>query len=241
MMKAAIKRIALVVTCEHGGNEIPREFRLQFKDHGELLRTHRGYDPGALELAKLVAREFKAPLHFTTISRLLIEQNRSIGHPRLFSPVTKSLNCSTKNRLIETYYTPYRTRVIELIEHAIRQQGRVLHLSVHSFTPILEADVRRADIGLLYDPSRNMEKTLADQWMQSLRQSSPDLVLRRNYPYRGTADGLTTALRKRFKGSNYAGFELEVNQRFPLEKGTAWKELQKSVADSLRPVIGIDK
>ena len=36
----------------------------------------------------------------------------------------------------------------------------------------------------------------------------------RNRPYRGTADGLTTALRSRYLPSRYFGIELEVNQRF---------------------------
>lgn len=239
-MESTIKRssqsFALVVTCEHGGNEIPPEFRSLFKGHAELLRTHRGYDPGALDLAKAFARELDAPLHFTTISRLLIEQNRSLGHPRLFSLVTRDLDRSTKSQLIETYHAPYRERVVELIEQAIRRQGTVLHLSVHSFTPVLDGDVRRADVGLLYDPGRRVEKKLADRWFDVLRQQRPDLIVRRNYPYRGTADGLTTWLRKQFGASHYAGVELEINQRYPLERGTAWRKLQNGLVESLRLV-----
>jgi predicted N-formylglutamate amidohydrolase len=224
------------VTCEHGGNEIPPEFRSLFKGHAELLQTHRGYDPGALELANAFARELQSPLHFTTISRLLIEQNRSLGHPQLFSKVTKGLDGPTKGQLIETYYAPYRARVIKLIEQAIRRQGTVLHLSVHSFTPVLDGDVRRADVGLLYDPGRSVEKRLADRWIKSLRQHLAELVVRRNYPYRGTADGLTTWLRKRFGHSQYSGIELEINQRFPLDRGTPWRKLQNGLVESLRLV-----
>ena len=37
--------------------------------------------------------------------------------------------------------------------------------------------------------------------------------MRRNAPYRGDADGLTTALRRELPVSRYEGIELELNQR----------------------------
>ena len=37
--------------------------------------------------------------------------------------------------------------------------------------------------------------------------------MRRNYPYRGTSDGLTRYLRKRYADRDYCGIELEVNQK----------------------------
>jgi hypothetical protein len=49
--------------------------------------------------------------------------------------------------------------------------------------------------------------------------------LRRNYPYRGQSDGLTTALRRQF-GARYLGIELEINQRWPLGPRSAWQTLQ---------------
>ena len=36
--------------------------------------------------------------------------------------------------------------------------------------------------------------------------------VRRNYPYLGKGDGLTTWLRRRFFSSEYAGVEIELNQ-----------------------------
>ncbi len=40
----------ILITCEHGGREIPKEFQQHFDAHQELLETHRGWDIGALEL-----------------------------------------------------------------------------------------------------------------------------------------------------------------------------------------------
>ena len=58
----------LVITCEHGGNFIPIAYKELFPDQ-ELLDTHRGFDPGALSMAKALATAFAAPLVAATISR----------------------------------------------------------------------------------------------------------------------------------------------------------------------------
>jgi predicted N-formylglutamate amidohydrolase len=65
---------------------------------------------------------------------------------------------------------------------------------------------------LLYDPGRRLERELCGRWLDAVREIDPTLRARRNYPYLGTADGLTTALRRRFGAAEYAGIELEVNQ-----------------------------
>jgi predicted N-formylglutamate amidohydrolase len=59
---------ALVITCEHGGNRIPEPYRELFHAHQALLDTHRGYDPGALIMARALAKAFSAPLVESTQS-----------------------------------------------------------------------------------------------------------------------------------------------------------------------------
>jgi predicted N-formylglutamate amidohydrolase len=44
---------SLVITCEHGGNRIPIRYTDLFKANPVLLNTHRGFDPGALSMAKI--------------------------------------------------------------------------------------------------------------------------------------------------------------------------------------------
>ena len=41
-------RDALIITCEHGGNEVPAAYAPLFAGHEALLPTHRGWDAGAL-------------------------------------------------------------------------------------------------------------------------------------------------------------------------------------------------
>ena len=73
-----------IITCEHGGNRIPAPYRRLFRERRALLLCHRGYDPGSLVMAKALARACRAPLVASTVSRLLIDLNRSIGHPHCF-------------------------------------------------------------------------------------------------------------------------------------------------------------
>ena len=46
-------RIAVVLSCEHGGNIVPDEFSELFRNASDVLESHRGLDPGALELLKI--------------------------------------------------------------------------------------------------------------------------------------------------------------------------------------------
>ena len=63
----------LFVTCEHAGNVVPKEYAALFVGHEHLLTTHRGWDPGALLLAREMAKRFAAPLYYDEITRLLAD------------------------------------------------------------------------------------------------------------------------------------------------------------------------
>ncbi len=229
----------LILSCEHASNDVPRFLGSIFTGEEALLGSHRGYDPGAAELAGNLAHRFGVPLECSKVTRLIVDLNRSEYHPRLFSKFTHGLHPETRQALLDKYYRPFRERVAALVEAGIRNFGQVVHLSVHSFTPELDGVVRDADIGLLYDPSREGERELARSWKQRLEDVDPSLRVRFNYPYRGTADGHVTLLRSRFEGRSYLGLELEVNQRFVLGAQADWERIQAGIAESLAGLVEI--
>ena len=184
-----------IITCEHGGNRIPAPYRRLFRGQRALLDSHRGYDPGSLVMAKALASACRAPLVASTISRLLIDLNRSIGHPQLFSAVTRAAPAETRAQIVEQYYRPYRVQVERLVRQAVSRGHRVIHISSHSFTAELDGRVRGADVGLLYHPGRRGEAEVCARWKESLAALAPELRVRRNYPYAGKGDGLTSHLR----------------------------------------------
>ena len=227
----------LLVTCEHGGNRVPTEYRGLFDDHRALLQSHRGYDPGSLRMAQDLADHFATPLVHSTTTRLLVDLNRSPGHPRLFSEATRGLPRARRDRLVENHHRPYRSQVERRIGRGIAGGHRLVHLSSHSFTPVLDGVVRNADVGLLYDPARPGERELARRWQASIRVLNPAIRVRLNYPYAGKADGLTTHLRRLFPSRSYVGIELEINQCHPLAGGRAWSKLRRILVESLDNVL----
>ena len=170
----------------------------------------------------------------STISRLVIDLNRSPGHPRLFSAATRGLPATLRAAIVERHYLPYRAQVERLVRLSVSRGRRVIHISSHSFTPELNGKVRCADVGLLYDPARRGEAALCARWKASQAELDPELRVRRNYPYAGKGDGLTAHLRQCFPPRAYVGIELEVNQGIVLAAGRRWTTLRRVLIDSLR-------
>ena len=227
----------LVVTCEHGGNRIPVRWRPLFARRSGLLATHRGIDRGAAPLARVIARRFRAGLHVASVSRLLVDLNRSPHHRQLFSRFTRALPAPERERILARHYAPYRGSVEAEITRHVARGHRVLHLSIHSFTPVLRGEVRGTDVGLLYDPSRRTEAALSRRWMGIMKALAPRRVVRRNHPYRGTADGFMVHLRQRFPDAAYAGIELEVSQKHVGPHGTFSPRAAALVVESFARLI----
>lgn len=222
-----------MLTCEHGGNLIPAPFAHLFDGRRRLLDSHRGFDPGALELAGRLAADLRVPLTFALVSRLLIDLNRSLDNPDLFSAITRDLPPKSRRAIISAHYTPYRSHITRQIRSLARGSS-VLHLSVHSFTPVLRGRRRTADIGILFDPARPREVAAADRLRRAIKFTNPRLAVRNNYPYLGTDDGFTTHLRTLFPDRRYAGIEIEINQRFPRGPSASWNRLLDRLSAAVR-------
>jgi predicted N-formylglutamate amidohydrolase len=227
-------RDRLVITCEHAGNQVPERYRPLFVGHEHLLPTHRGWDPGALLLAREMAERFSAPLYYEKTTRLLVDLNRSLGNPELHSEATSHLSMRERREILDVYYHPHRQRVDAAIAELVATtRERIVHIASHSFTPELNSHVRTADIGLLYDPARPGEVEVSTAWLEALKRADPTLRLRRNYPYLGTSDGVTMALRRKHPPERYVGIELEVNQRYVEAGGPAWPKIRRTLVDTL--------
>jgi predicted N-formylglutamate amidohydrolase len=230
---------AVVVTCEHASRTVPAPARRALAPVAHLLATHRGYDAGARDLARELAEAVRAPLHLARATRLAIDLNRSLERMGAYSPWTRALDGDARAQLADELWHPFRAAVRADLDRKLATHAPpVLHLSVHSFTPVLRGKSREIDVALLYDPRRPRERAFVDRWLAALARVRPDLRLRRNAPYRGDADGHTTALRRAFPPARYLGIELEISQRFPRQGGTAWKRLRRDLTATLREVTG---
>lgn len=229
----------ILVSCEHASNRLPRGM----KSPNGLLDLHIAFDPGALPIARRLARMFDAPLHAGDYSRLVVDLNRTVGNSRLIRrvsdghkiPFNRGLDAAEIQRRIDSYYLPYRNAVSENVARIIAEQGRCVHLCIHTYTPKLGDKVRGNDIGLLYDPHRKPEAPLVHELRQTLAERT-GLVVWLNRPYQGTADGILPRIRERHAARRFIGIELEVNQKYADSPGDL-----RAIADAFgEGVAGLD-
>jgi predicted N-formylglutamate amidohydrolase len=222
----------LVITCEHAGNQVPDCYNHIFADMKDILESHRGWDPGALEIARFLASELSAPLFSCETTRLLIEPNRSLHSHQLYSEYSQKLFETDHESILQQYYWPHRRSVEEIINKVSKP---ALHLSIHTFTPMLHGQVRTVDVGLLFDPARPQESAFCESLSVALEHHLPALNTVFNEPYKGTDDGFTTYLRTRFEDRDYLGVEIEVNQKYI---GTeTWEMISIGLKESLFDVL----
>jgi len=215
----------LMLTCEHASNHVPATFK-KFVP-ADVLETHRAYDIGARavfrKLVKFAKPEFYCEGNF---SRLFVDLNRTITNKVVFSEYYDTQNSRVQTAVAKmkaqarAYWREYRENVekfvsknIRSLRQAQRPEAAIVHLGIHSFTPVLNGKVRNTDIGILYDPARPLERAYANVIKAEIKRLYPKMKVRFNYPYKGTSDGLTTTLRKKF-GPRYVGIEIEINQKF---------------------------
>lgn len=216
----------LILTCEHASNRLPASFKKFVPT--DIQETHRAYDIGALmvfrKLVKFAKPEFYSEGKF---SRLFVDLNRTITNKSVFSEYYGELETRNKAAAEKAkaaaikYWMEYRENIEKFVMNNIdkgtkasgNKGAAIVHLGIHSFTPVLNGNVRNTDIGILYDPSRPLERTYANVIKDEIKRLYPHMKVRFNYPYKGSSDGLTTALRKKF-GPRYVGIEIEINQKF---------------------------
>ena len=206
----------LILTCEHASNKLPAALRSVVP--AGVLETHRAYDIGALAVFRKLVKFAKPEFHCEgKFSRLFVDLNRTITNKSAFSDYYKQLEARDKTAAEKVkeqstaYWAEYRTAIEKFVKANAKKE--IVHLGIHSFTPVLNGKIRNTDIGILYDPSRPKECELAQVIKAEIKRLHPEMKVRFNYPYKGTSDGLTTTLRKKL-GLRYAGLEIEINQKF---------------------------
>ncbi|MCH2100929.1 MAG: N-formylglutamate amidohydrolase [Planctomycetes bacterium] len=228
---------ALVLSCEHASERVPSDCRAMLGSELRWAGTHRAYDPGAAELARVLARRLKAPVHLAPVSRMLVDPNRDEGHPAVFGPSVRRTPAEQREDLLARYHRPYRDGVRERLRDGLARlgpNGRLLHLSVHSFTPRLRGITRSCELGIMYDPGRSEESRLAEQWLRHFAERDPRLRVRRNYPYVGKSIYFQPHLRSRLRDRRYLALQIEFSQKLPRRQPDRWKRFQDVLVEALR-------
>jgi predicted N-formylglutamate amidohydrolase len=233
----ATQRASLpIVTCEHAGNRLPPSLRALARGLDRALGGYRSFDVGALLLARSLARRLDAPIFASSISRMVVDANRSEHNPAVFGALGRRLDPEARRRALEHWYRPHRERVESVISSRARR-GRVVHLAVHTFAPGPLSRRGEVDFGILYDPRRPRERAFAERLRAAVLRRCPELRVGRNRPFLGRNDGLPTALRRRFGGHRYLGIELELSQAIAARPAAEWRALRLRLVEAIASAL----
>ena len=202
----------LIITVEHASNHVPAEVDLGVDR--EVLESHVAWDPGTKAIGELLSRGLDAPLLLGQATRLVADLNRSAHNREVVPEIAFGVPVPGNQRLDEAgraeriarYHAGYWKQARAWVEERMTARP-VLHLSIHSFTPVLHGVERPMSLGVMYDPARPLENPLAEALIGALRQRRIETA--DNGPYDGRADALVTSLRREHPENRYAGIQIE--------------------------------
>lgn len=185
----------VLLVCEHASRRLPAALGTMGLDD-EALASHIAWDPGALAVSQIMARQLDAVLIHQRFSRLVYDCNRPPHSPGAIRDVSEiyripgneNLSEAEKAARAEAIYFPFQNRIRdEIAARQARGQATVL-VTVHSFTPVYYGKPRAVEIGILHDE----DSRLADRLLDAAADTHLYRI-ERNQPY-GPADGVTHTL-----------------------------------------------
>lgn len=185
----------VLLVCEHASRRLPAALGTMGLDD-EALASHIAWDPGALAVSRIMARQLDAVLIHQRFSRLVYDCNRPPQSPGAIREVSEiyripgneKLSDAEKAARAEAIYFPFQNRIRdEIAARQARGQTTVL-VTVHSFTPVYYGKPRAVEIGILHDE----DSRLADRLLDAAADTHL-YRMERNEPY-GPADGVTHTL-----------------------------------------------
>jgi len=181
----------VVLVCEHASAAIPDALDNLGLAATDLL-SHAVWDPGALAVAKGLARRLDAVLVAGSVSRLVVDLNRASDAPdvmparteRIPVPGNAGLDAAAISERMARYHAPFH----DALDHVLNERQNPVLVTIHSFTPVWNGTSRDVEIGVLHDS----DTRLADALLRLAPDHMPHEV-QRNQPY-GPGDGVTHTL-----------------------------------------------
>lgn len=235
-IEAAAAPSRIVLVCEHAANVLPPPWSDLVP--GALRDAHVAWDPGALGVARGLARHLGAALVHAPISRLVHDLNRAPDHPGAMPArseihdIPGNADIAPAERAARTaaVYAPFHAGLAGLIAQRIALGQRPVIVTVHSFTPLWHGQPRAVEFGVIHDDTLPGDDRLARAVLAAAQRSS-GLVSALNQPY-SAADGVTHLLRRQAVPFNLPHAMLEIRNDL-----IATPEAEAAMADLLAPLL----
>lgn len=207
----------LLLTCEHGGAELPAPWAWPEADR-RLVGTHWSTDLGAADFTREFAADLGVAGVISRFTRLLIDPNRELESPTLFrseaegAPIWLNAHISSEEReeRIRRFYRPYH----QAVAHWTRTTPKAPILSIHSFTPLYEGQPRTVEVGVLFDIHERAAERMAAVFAAAGFQTAL------NEPWSGKA-GLMYSAATHAEANGRPAIEMEFRQ--DLLTDPAWR------------------
>jgi len=208
----ATGRSPFVLVCDHASNRIPVEYGDLGLPAIDRLR-HIAWDPGALAVSLELVERFDAPLVHSTVSRLVIDCNRTFSAPDLIAPVSETteipgnrhVSDADRLRRIAAFHTPFHTAIETLLDRRATAGQETILVAMHSFTPVYKGVARRWPIGLIHGVDTRYTRRVFD----ALKRADPDLDVGWNEPY-AALNGVTFTLEHHSDGRGLTSTMIEI-------------------------------
>ncbi len=222
----SLSNCELIITCEHGGAQIPEEYN-SLGVSASNLDTHIARDKGAREVSRLLAQKLGCYAITGKYSRLLIDLNRRTNEADLIVatsdktdiPANLKIDETEKCKRLEKYYYPYYEAIEKQVAHIKSLGKKPVFFSVHSFTPQLKGGSYRPwNAGILW----HKPSALA-QFVYEKLQNRADKKVGANVPYDlQQANTGAVVICGEEKGYDYGLIEIRDNEFDNMDKGAGW-------------------
>jgi len=227
-----------VLVCDHASNRIPSPYGDLGLCAVDRLR-HIAWDPGALPVSLQLVDLLDAPLIHSTVSRLVIDCNRTYDAPDLIPTVSEATEIpgnevvgeADRASRIAKFHTPFHEAIAAVLDRRALAGKESILVAMHSFTPVYKGVERPWPIGLIH----GVDTAYTRRVFEGLQASDPELHVGWNEPY-AALNGVTYTLEHHGDGRGLASTMIEIRHDEILEpEGIAhWASLLARCLEAAR-------
>ncbi|MBT3915008.1 MAG: N-formylglutamate amidohydrolase [Rhodospirillaceae bacterium] len=230
----------MLLVCDHASKAVPSGMNNLGLEEA-TMNLHVGWDIGAAEVARRLAKDLNCMAVLAGYSRLVIDNNRQPGDPTgipaasddIIIPGNQDLSEAEQIARTDQFFWPYHHAITEAIAHLWRNGLPPAVFSVHTFTPSMNGEDRLWHIGVLW----NRDPRMAEPLIQKLRDHGEGFHVGDNQPYSGK--DIAFSLDMHAGGAGLPHCAVEIRQDLVTSPSGAefWAEVLSEV---LRDILSID-
>ncbi len=203
---------AFLLVCDHAGRHVPARLGDMGVSPADWDR-HIAWDIGAAGVCACLAPALDATCIAQVYSRLVIDCNRTPGHPTSIPPVSDGTHIPANAALRQTdaearaaaIFTPYHDAIAAELDRRAASGRQTVLIAMHSFTPVFGGHARPWQAGVLHNRDPRLSYALA----RAL--TAEGFLVGDNEPYRLSDDSdYTVPVHAERRGLPYV--ELEIRQ-----------------------------